>query len=69
MTLAQGSRSMQLSQTVAMLLDAPAVLRGEAPTRAEVGLAADIAAEGRSLVLVANKTDELSPQERHQVRA
>lgn len=42
-------------------------LRGEAPTRAEISLAADIAAEGRSLVVVANKTDELTPVQRHQV--
>ncbi len=46
---------------------AQATRRGEAPTRAEVRLMADIAEEGRSLVVVANKTDELAPAQRHQV--
>jgi hypothetical protein len=43
------------------------VLCGEAPTRAEISLMADIATEGRSLVVVANKTDEVTPAQRHEV--
>jgi hypothetical protein len=45
------------------------VLSGEAPTRAEISLMADIATEGRSLVVVANKTDEVTPAQRHEVTA
>lgn len=37
-------------------------------SRAEIGLAASISAEGRSLVVVANKTDAMSSTDRFRVR-
>lgn len=68
MTLAQGSRSMQMAQTVALLMDGPAALEAGGPSRAEIGIAAAIASEGRSLVVIANKTDSMgSPAEWHRV--
>ena len=69
-TLSQGDQQLRMAQTVALVLDGPAVLASaRGLTRAEVALAARVAAEGRGIVAVVNKLDAVPPHSRQQVRA
>ncbi|KAL4438212.1 hypothetical protein ABPG77_010573 [Micractinium sp. CCAP 211/92] len=69
-TVAEARSVMQFVHVVAMLVDAQRALElKEGLTHREVTLANDVVAEGRLLLIVANKLDALAPAQREQALA
>ena len=67
-TLQQGQRSMHMAAVVMLLVSAEEV-RGDGVgvSKRELALASDVVKEGRALLVVANKLDACSAQERIEV--
>lgn len=69
LTLEQGQRSMHMAALVVLLVNAEDILqRGAGVSKRELALASDVISEGRALLVVANKLDACSQEERIQVR-
>ncbi len=67
-TLQQGQRSMQMAAVVVLLVNAEDVRdRGAGVSKRELALASDVIKEGRALLIVANKLDACSEDERSAV--
>ena len=68
LTLEQGQRSMHMAALVVLLVNAEDILqRGAGVSKRELALASDVISEGRALLVVANKLDACSQEERIQV--
>ncbi len=67
-TLQQGQRSMHMAAVVVLLVNAEDVRdRGAGVSKRELALASDVIKEGRALLIVANKLDACSEDERSAV--
>lgn len=68
LTLQQGQRSMHMAAVVVLLVNAEEIReRGAGVSKRELALATDVINEGRALLIVANKLDACSLDERMQV--
>jgi len=67
-TLQHGQRSMHMAAVVVLLVNAEDVRdRGAGVSKRELALASDVIKEGRALLIVANKLDACSDEERVEV--